>query len=177
MAPAQNLLSDEDYDRLIGENTKLVQYFLELIQSGDYKTAKKLRILMSGLQKIHKSGVARKILCGVGSAQLAVDINGEIYPCHRFVANKEYAMGNVLKDTKTEKMPFLEEITLEKHKECKNCWARNLCVGACPNENLVNAGTTQKSDSKNCRFIQAMYNDLIHAYLELTVENKKQLLG
>lgn len=54
---------------------------------------------------------------------------------------------------------------------------RNLCVGACPNENLVNAGTTQKSDSKNCRFIQAMYNDLIHAYLELTVENKKQLLG
>lgn len=45
------------------------------------------------------------------------------------------------------------------------------------NENLVNAGTTQKSDSKNCRFIQAMYNDLIHAYLELTVENKKQLLG
>ena len=41
MAPAQNLLSDEDYDRLIGENTKLVQYFLELIQSGDYKTAKK----------------------------------------------------------------------------------------------------------------------------------------
>lgn len=43
--------------------------------------------------------------------------------------------------------------------------------------NLVNAGTTQKSDSKNCRFIQAMYNDLIHAYLELTVENKKQLLG
>lgn len=177
MAPAQNLLSDEDYDRLIGENTKLVQYFLELIQSGDYKTAKKLRILMSGLQKIHKSGVARKILCGVGSAQLAVDINGEIYPCHRFVANKEYAMGNVLKDTKIEKMPFLEEITLEKHKECKNCWARNLCVGACPNENLVNAGTTQKSDSKNCRFIQAMYNDLIHAYLELTVENKKQLLG
>lgn len=103
--------------------------------------------------------------------------NGEIYPCHRFVANKEYAMGNVLKDTKIEKMPFLEEITLEKHKECKNCWARNLCVGACPNENLVNAGTTQKSDSKNCRFIQAMYNDLIHAYLELTVENKKQLLG
>lgn len=97
--------------------------------------------------------------------------------CHRFVANKEYAMGNVLKDTKIEKMPFLEEITLEKHKECKNCWARNLCVGACPNENLVNAGTTQKSDSKNCRFIQAMYNDLIHAYLELTVENKKQLLG
>lgn len=177
MAPAQNLLSDEDYDRLIGENTKLVQYFLELIQSGDYKTAKKLRILMSGLQKIHKSGVASKILCGVGSAQLAVDINGEIYPCHRFVANKEYAMGNVLKDTKIEKMPFLEEITLEKHKECKNCWARNLCVGACPNENLVNAGTTQKSDSKNCRFIQAMYNDLIHAYLELTVENKKQLLG
>jgi len=74
-------------------------------------------------------------------------------------------------------LPFLEEITLEKHKECKNCWARNLCVGACPNENLVNAGTTQKSDSKNCRFIQAMYNDLIHAYLELTVENKKQLLG
>lgn len=52
-------------------------------------------------------------------------------------------MGNVLKDTKIEKMPFLEEITLEKHKECKNCWARNLCVGACPNENLVNAGTTQ----------------------------------
>ena len=101
----------------------------------------------------------------------------KFYPCHRFVANKEYAMGNVLKDTKIEKMPFLEEITLEKHKECKNCWARNLCVGACPNENLVNAGTTQKSDSKNCRFIQAMYNDLIHAYLELTVENKKQLLG
>ena len=107
---------------------------------------------------------------------LSIVTSVEVYINQLLISEEKWSKSKI-KDTKIEKMPFLEEITLEKHKECKNCWARNLCVGACPNENLVNAGTTQKSDSKNCRFIQAMYNDLIHAYLELTVENKKQLLG
>lgn len=175
MAPAQNLLSDTDYEKLKRENRKLAEYFLQLIKEKNYKTAKKLRIFMSGLYKIHKSGIQRDIPCGVGSSSIAVDINGNIFPCHRFVANKEYTIGNVLKDKKINNESFLDEIKLEKHEKCINCWVKNLCVGACPNENLVNAGSTQKSKEKSCKFIRSMYNDLIHIYLELTIEDKKHL--
>lgn len=175
MAPAQNLLSDEDYDKLIEENTKLAEFFLQLVKKGDYKTAKKLRILMSGLYKIHKSGMKRNIPCGVGSSSIAVDINGYIFPCHRFVANKEYAIGNVLEDIKMNNELFLQEIKMEQHEDCQKCWVKNLCAGGCPNENLVNAGSTQKSEEKNCKFIQSMYNDLVHIYLELTNEEKQKL--
>lgn len=177
MAPAQNLLSDEDYEKLIKENTKLAEYFLKLVKDGDFKTAKKLRILMSGLYKIHKSGIERNIPCGVGSSNIAVDINGDIFPCHRFAANKEYVMANVLRDTEMNNKSFLEEIDIDKHEECKKCWVKNLCAGGCPNENLVNAGSTQKSAEKSCKFIRSMYNDLIHVYLELTSNDKKQLWG
>ncbi len=72
---------------------------------------------------------------------------------------------------------FLEEIDIDKHEECKKCWVKNLCAGGCPNENLVNAGSTQKSTEKSCKFIRSMYNDLIHVYLELTSNDKKQLWG
>lgn len=177
MAPAQNLLTDQDYETLIKENTRLTQYFLQLIKDGDYETAKKIRMLMSGLHKIHKSGRVRNIPCGVGSTAFAVDINGEIYPCHRFVANKEYSMGNVLHDAEIRSASFLEEISIEKHDDCVTCWAKNLCAGACPNENFVNTGSTQKSNIKNCNFTQAMFDDLIRVYLELTAENKKRLFG
>lgn len=117
----------------------------------------------------------RNIPCGVGSSSIAVDINGYIFPCHRFVANKEYAIGNVLEDIKMNNELFLQEIKMEQHEDCQKCWVKNLCAGGCPNENLVNAGSTQKSEEKSCKFIQSMYNDLVHIYLELTNEEKQKL--
>ena len=33
--------------------------------------------------------------CGAGHEYLAVAPNGDIYPCHQFVGNKDFLMGNV----------------------------------------------------------------------------------
>ncbi len=177
MVSAQNLLSEEDYEKLILENNRLAHYFLRLVQDREYKTAKKMRIFMSGLYKIHKSGHIRDIPCGVGTTQIAIDINGDIYPCHRFVANKEYSLGNVLTSVELDNTNFIEEISIKYHEECKKCWAKNLCAGACPNENLVNTGTTQNSTKKNCKYIKAMYKSLINIYINLSLEDKKELFS
>ncbi len=75
--------------------------------------------------------------CGAGGEYLAVAPNGEIYPCHQFVGEKDFLMGNVFDGTLRSdiRQKFLETSLLTKPK-CKNCWAKYHCSGGC-NANAV----------------------------------------
>lgn len=56
MAPAQNLLSDEDYDKLIEENTKLAEFFLQLVKKAIIKRLRNLEFLCRVCIKYIKVG-------------------------------------------------------------------------------------------------------------------------
>ncbi|MNP35492.1 hypothetical protein D3C76_1288270 [compost metagenome] len=104
----------------------------------------------------------------------AIDINGDVYPCHRFVSNKEYILGNVYTSVRR-RGAFLEEINVDNHKKCDNCWARNLCIGGCPNENLTSTGSVGEMTENNCELTRNIYEKLIKVYLRLTNEEKERL--
>lgn len=173
MAPAHNLLSDNDYKKLINESQKLIKLLEELIKKGNYKKASKIRIYWNGLSKIHNA-TNRNLPCGVGRNTYTVDINGDLYPCHRFVANKEYKIGDIKKGVE-KRTEFLREIDISNHEQCERCWAKNLCVGSCPNENLVETGSTQISSTRNCEFVKSIFEELLKVYIRLT-ENEKQTM-
>lgn len=73
--------------------------------------------------------------CGSGSEYLAVAPNGDIYPCHQFVGNEDFRMGNVLKQEE----PFRRDISetfancnVYSKPACRDCWAKFYCSGGCP---------------------------------------------
>ncbi len=70
--------------------------------------------------------------CGCGNEYLAVTPTGELYPCHQFVGQSEFKMGDV--DKGIEALQLQEQFSqshLLNKKECENCWAKFYCSGGC----------------------------------------------
>ena len=70
--------------------------------------------------------------CGAGHEYLAVAANGDIYPCHQFVGNEKFLMGNVA-DGKIdmEISKKFERSNVYTKEKCKNCFAKFYCSGGC----------------------------------------------
>ena len=70
--------------------------------------------------------------CGSGTEYLAVTPWGELYPCHQFVGDPQYAMGDVWKGiTNTSLRDAFKRCNVYARPECKGCWARLYCSGGC----------------------------------------------
>lgn len=71
--------------------------------------------------------------CGAGHEYLAVAANGDIYPCHQFVGNKDFLMGNVNdgNDFDNDIKQVFEKSNIYTKDKCKNCFAKFYCSGGC----------------------------------------------
>ncbi len=70
--------------------------------------------------------------CGCGNEYIAVTPKGHIYPCHQFVGDEKWKMGDLLNNFFDEniKEDFAKANVYNKL-ECKNCWAKFYCSGGC----------------------------------------------
>lgn len=70
--------------------------------------------------------------CGSGTEYLAVTPWGELYPCHQFVGDPKYSLGNVWAGiTRKEVQDEFRSCNAYARKECKDCWAKLYCSGGC----------------------------------------------
>ena len=70
--------------------------------------------------------------CGSGTEYLAVTPWGDLYPCHQFVGNEKFLMGNVeegiLREDIREEFKCCNVYAKDK---CKKCFAKFYCSGGC----------------------------------------------
>ena len=70
--------------------------------------------------------------CGSGTEYMAVTPTGELYPCHQFVGEKDYLLGDIWKGvTNTALRDRFKLCNVFAHKECRDCWANMYCSGGC----------------------------------------------
>ncbi|MCD7787657.1 MAG: thioether cross-link-forming SCIFF peptide maturase [Firmicutes bacterium] len=70
--------------------------------------------------------------CGSGTEYLAVTPTGELYPCHQFVGEPEYLMGDVWHGvTNTALRDKFKKCNVYSRPECEGCWAKLYCSGGC----------------------------------------------
>ena len=70
--------------------------------------------------------------CGSGTEYLAVTPTGELYPCHQFVGNTDFLMGNVNDGvTNTAVRDRFKNCNVYAKKTCRTCFARYYCSGGC----------------------------------------------
>ena len=70
--------------------------------------------------------------CGSGSEYFAVTPWGELYPCHQFVGDERYSMGNIWDGVKNEALrDEFRKCNVYSKPECADCWARLWCAGGC----------------------------------------------
>ena len=70
--------------------------------------------------------------CGSGTEYVAVTPAGDIYPCHQFVGDKKYLLGNIYDGiTNTDVQNEFKLCNAYARPDCKDCWAKLYCSGGC----------------------------------------------
>ena len=70
--------------------------------------------------------------CGSGTEYMAVTPWGELFPCHQFVGDEKYSMGNIWDGVTNEGVrDMFRSCNAYARPECKDCWAKFYCSGGC----------------------------------------------
>lgn len=70
--------------------------------------------------------------CGVGTEYMAVTPSGELYPCHQFVGDEKFLLGDIWKGViNTAILDEFKGYNVYSHPECKDCFAKLYCSGGC----------------------------------------------
>lgn len=70
--------------------------------------------------------------CGAGIEYLAITPKGELYPCHQFVGDEDFLLGN-LDDglTNLERRQRFDHLSVFDKPACRDCWSKYYCSGGC----------------------------------------------
>ena len=70
--------------------------------------------------------------CGSGTEYMAVTPWGDLYPCHQFVGEEKYKLGNIWDGvTNTALREEFRSCNAYARPDCKDCWAKLYCSGGC----------------------------------------------
>ena len=121
-------LTKEDLPVVLEQYEKLAQLMLERDKEGKPFTFYHYMIDLTGGPCIYK----RISGCGSGTEYMAVTPWGDLYPCHQFVGEEKFKLGNIWDGvTNTQIRDEFAACNVYAHPECKDCWARLYCSGGC----------------------------------------------
>ncbi len=89
--------------------------------------------------------------CGSGTEYLAVTPWGDLYPCHQFVGEDDFKLGNVFDGIeKQEICASFRKCNVYTKEKCKDCFARFYCSGGCAANSFKFHGTIDDAYDLSC---------------------------
>lgn len=93
--------------------------------------------------------------CGSGTEYMAVTAGGDLYPCHQFVNDPQYKMGNIWDGVDREDLrDQFKECNVYTRPECRKCWARMYCAGGCAANAYHSTGDIHGTYEYGCRLFR-----------------------
>ena len=121
-------LTEEDKAIVMEQYEKLAMLMLDKDKEGKPFTFYHYMIDLTGGPCIYK----RISGCGSGTEYMAVTPWGDLYPCHQFVGEEKFKLGDVWNGVNnTEIQSEFAECNVYARPECRDCWARLYCSGGC----------------------------------------------
>ena len=121
-------LTEEDFPVVCAQYEQLAELMLRRDKEGRPFTFYHYMLDLSGGPCIYK----RISGCGSGTEYMAVTPWGDLYPCHQFVGDEKFKLGNIWDGvTNTERRAEFAACNVYAHPECRDCWARLYCSGGC----------------------------------------------
>ncbi len=121
-------LTEADKPIVLEQYEKLAELMLKRDKEGKPFTFYHYMIDLTGGPCIYK----RISGCGSGTEYMAVTPWGDLYPCHQFVGDEKFKLGNVFDGvTNTEIQSEFFSCNVYSRPECRDCWARLYCSGGC----------------------------------------------
>ncbi len=121
-------LRESDLDTLCAQYDQLAREMISRRKAGKGFNFFHFMIDLSGGPCVYK----RLSGCGAGTEYLAVTPWGDLYPCHQFVGQEEYCLGNVTDGiTRKDIVADFAACNVYTKESCKNCFAKYYCSGGC----------------------------------------------
>ena len=121
-------LREEDLPKIMEEYDLLAKEMIKREKEGKGFNFFHFMIDLTGGPCVYK----RLSGCGSGTEYLAVTPWGDFYPCHQFVGEEEYLMGNVDEGiTRPDIQKDFGCCNVYTKPACKDCFARFYCSGGC----------------------------------------------
>ncbi|MBE6823337.1 thioether cross-link-forming SCIFF peptide maturase [Caproiciproducens sp. LBM24188] len=90
--------------------------------------------------------------CSCGNEYVCVTPEGDIFPCHQFVGDDSWKMGNILDGSfDMEKKNEFALTNIYSKPDCKNCWAKFYCSGGCNANNWQYEKDVHKAHEISCK--------------------------
>ncbi|WP_071129331.1 radical SAM/SPASM domain-containing protein [Varibaculum massiliense] len=157
-----------DYQEWESQVHSLITWVSSLADEGRYETIRKLSYSWSVLKRIHFAA-KRCLICATKPTKLAVNVDGDVYACHRLAFDGNYSLGSL--HTYIELRPtFVWEIDAS---PCTCCWAKSLCLGGCPVSGLGNYFGRGKVF---CESNKKIYESWLKLYVSIYKSGKIRLL-
>lgn len=174
---AVETLTFQSLNEMLNSYQRLCDEYYKLVMQQEYTIAKKLGNITRYLKKIHNVSI-RDRTCGAGHSYAAVDIDGNIYPCHRFVGCEEYTFGTVFQGNinQINEHKFYKEFGIKNHEKCLSCVARNFCGGGCMNMNYNLASSVVGSPDITCHQVIEEMKITSKLYTSLSQEQLSNIL-
>lgn len=121
-------LTEEDLPKIFEQYEQLAVEMIRREKAGCGFTFYHYMIDLTGGPCIYK----RVAGCGSGTEYLAVTPWGELFPCHQFVGDAKYSMGNIWDGvTNLEMREAFAACNAYTRPACADCWAKLYCAGGC----------------------------------------------
>ncbi len=140
-------ITEEDLPQILEEYEKLAKFY------GEVRKTDKEFLFFHYMIDLTQGPciIKRSVGCGAGSEYIAVTPEGDIYPCHQFVGEEGFKMGNVFDGI--ENTALREEFkssSIVSKDECSRCWAKYFCSGGCHANAWYSHGDIKKPYELGC---------------------------
>ncbi len=144
-------LTDEDMPIVFEQYEKLAELMLKKHREGNPFTFYHYMVDLKGGPCIYK----RISGCGSGTEYMAVTPWGDLYPCHQFVGEEKFKLGDVWKGvTNTDIQDEFASCNVYSRPECKDCWARLYCSGGCAANAYHSTGSVKGVYKHGCELFR-----------------------
>ena len=140
-------LTEEDLKIVFDQYEKLAQLMQERRKAGKPFTFYHYMLDLAGGPCVYK----RISGCGSGTEYMAVTPTGELYPCHQFVGEEDFKLGDIWKGVTN---PAVQEqfaaCNVYTRPQCADCWAKLYCSGGCAANAFHATGSIQGVYEHGC---------------------------
>ena len=144
-------LTKEDLSIVMEQYEKLADLMISRRREGRPFTFYHYMIDLDGGPCVYK----RISGCGSGTEYMAVTPWGDLYPCHQFVGEERFRLGDVWHGVEnTEIRDEFEACNVYAREECRTCWARLYCSGGCAANAYHATGTVRGIYAAGCELFK-----------------------